>query len=487
MPANLRAQDKAAALDAMILEGIDQWQIPGLVATVVHDGEVVFEKAYGVRNLQSGIRVDRQTLFNMGSTTKAVVCLALGILVDRGKLKWEDKVYEHLPEFQLSDPYIREEARVMDLLTHNLGIGEADLLWVIDSTSTTETLRRFAGTEKTSPIRGGFVYNNLMYAVAGEIIRSVSGKPWSQFVEEEIFRPLEMSHTVALASEMISRPNRATPYTNVPGEGILETPYNLSDQIGAAGMIYTCLEDVEHYLLMLEQGGLYKGQALVTPETFAFLFEPHTLIGKEAFYPTQQLTQPHWRSYGLGWFQHDYLGHKLDFHTGSIAGLVAIAGIMHDTNTAVYVMANMDHAELRHAILYKAMDLWALDAPDRDWHREVFALYDGLRQQAAQQEDTLVAQRQKSALPRLPVAAYAGTYLHPVYGQAQVVPTANGLDLIFNEFATFHLQHWQYDAFRSDTRNTFLSRLMVNFQIGADGAVSEFKTLGNTFVKSTKQ
>ena len=485
-PMPLMAQQKAEALDAMIREGIQQWKVPGLVAAVVHEGEVVFEQAYGVRNLETGAAVDRQTLFNMGSTTKAVVALALGILVDRGKLKWEDKVYEHLPEFQLSDPYIREEARVMDLLTHNLGIDEADLLWVIDSVSTANTLKRFAQAEKTFPVRGGFVYNNLMYAVAGEVIRAASGKPWSVFVEEEIFQPLEMTHTVARAAEMAQRPNRATPYVNVPEEGILEAPYDLSDQIGAAGMIYTCLEDVQHYLLMLEQGGVYKGKALVTPETFAFLFEPHTLIGASAFYPTQQLTRPNWRSYGLGWFQHDYLGQKLDFHTGSITGLVAIAGIIHDKNTAVYVMANLDHAELRHAILYKAMDLWALEKPDRDWQKEIYDLYDGLRQKALQQEADLVAKRQTGTLPRLALPAYAGTYTHPMLGKARVVQTDAGLDLVFNDFATFHLEHWHYDTFRSDTRNRYLTRLMVNFNFGADGAVSTFEALGKTFRKTAE-
>ncbi len=480
----LGAQSKAEALDAMIREGMEQWKAPGLVATVVQNGEVVFEKAYGVRNLQSGAPVDRQTLFNMGSTTKAVVSLALGILADRGKLRWEDKVYEHLPGFRLSDPYIREEARVMDLLTHNLGIDEADLLWVLDSTSTEETLRNFARAEKTFPVRGGFVYNNLMYVVAGEVIRAASGKPWYQFVEEEIFRPLEMTHTVARATEMVKRPNRATPYFSDPEKGILEAPYTLSDQIGAAGMIYTCLEDVEHYLLMLEQGGVYKGKALVTPETFAFLFEPHALIGAGAFYPTQQLTQPHWRSYGLGWFQHDYRGHKLDFHTGSITGLVAIAGIMHDRNTAVYVMANLDHAELRHAILYQALDLWALEDPGRDWQQEIFDLYEGLRSQALQQEADLKAKRQAGTSPRLPLAAYAGTYRHPMLGEARIVQTDSGLDLIFNDAASFRLQPWHYDTFRSDTNNRYLMRLMVNFAFGTDGAVSRFEAMGQTFEKT---
>lgn len=476
-------QDKPAQLDAMIQQGIQDWEIPGLVAAVIQDGQVVFEKAYGVTNLETQAAVDSNTLFNMGSTTKAVVSLALGILVDRGHLKWEDKVSTHLPEFQLSDPYIRDEARVMDLLTHNLGIDEADLLWVIDSASTSETLKRFGDTKKAFPVRGGFVYNNLMYAVAGEVIRAVSGKHWADFVTEEIVVPLEMTNTVARASDMVKVPNRATPYVSVPEHGILKAPYDLSDQIGAAGMIYTSLEDVTHYMLMLENGGTYKDKTLVSPETFAFLFEPHTLIPKGPFYPTQQLTKPHWRSYGLGWFQHDYRGEKLDFHTGSITGLIAIAGILHDKNTAVYVMANMDHAELRHAILYKALDLWAFDDDSRDWHTEVFDLYNGFKTQAAAQESELKSKRKTGTKTRLPLADYAGTYTHPMLGTAQIKPSGKGLELSFNGFATFNLNHWHYDTFRSDIHNRYLMELMVNFGFGANGAVSELEALGQSFQK----
>ena len=479
----MQAQTHAEQLDAMIQKGIQDWEIPGLVATVVHDGEVVFEKAYGVTNLETKAAVDSNTLFNMGSTTKAVVSLALGILVDRGQLKWEDKVYNHLPEFQLSDPYIREEARVMDLLTHNLGIDEADLLWVIDSTSTEETLKRFGGAKKAFPIRGGFVYNNLMYAVAGEVIRAVSGKHWTDFVTDEIFLPLEMKNTVARASDMVNVPNRATPYVSVPEHGILKAPYDLSDQIGAAGMIYTSLEDVTHYMLMLENGGTYKDKTLVSPETFAFLFEPHTLIPKGPFYPTQQLTKPHWRSYGLGWFQHDYRGQKLDFHTGSITGLIAIAGILHDKNTAVYVMANMDHAELRHAILYKALDLWAFDDDSRDWHTEVFDLYNGFKTQAAAQESELKSKRKTGTKTRLPLADYAGTYTHPMLGTAQIKTSGKGLELSFNNFAAFNLSHWHYDTFRSDIENRYLMELMVNFNFGTDGSVTKIEALGQSFQK----
>jgi len=187
-----QAQSSTQRLDAMIRQGMDDWHIPGLAAVVVSGGEIAFSRVYGVRDVETRSPVDPQTLFNMGSTTKAVVCMALGILVDQGKLSWNDKVRDHLPEFRLSDPYITEEARVQDLLTHNLGIAQADLLWVLDSVSTGETLRRFALAKKAYPVRGGYQYNNLMYAAAGEVIQAVSGKHWTEFVREELFEPLEM-------------------------------------------------------------------------------------------------------------------------------------------------------------------------------------------------------------------------------------------------------------------------------------------------------
>ena len=137
----------------MIVQGIKDWQIPGLTAVVVKDQKVIFKEIYGVKNLINKEPVDEFTLFNMGSTTKAVICMALGVLVDQGKLDWNDKVRKHLPSFQLSDPYITEEARIKDLLTHNLGIAEADLLWTMDSVSTKNTISRLKHSQKVYPLR----------------------------------------------------------------------------------------------------------------------------------------------------------------------------------------------------------------------------------------------------------------------------------------------------------------------------------------------
>lgn len=477
----IEAQEKTERLNSMILQGIEDWHIPGLAAVVVKNGEVAFSRVYGVRDISTKAAVDRETLFNMGSTTKAVVCIALGILVDEGKLNWEDKVRRHLPEFRLSDPYITEEARVQDLLTHNLGISQADLLWVLDSVSTSETTRRFSMAEKTYPVRGGYQYNNLMYVVAGEVIRAASGMHWTDFVEKRIFLPLEMNRTVAKVSDIFEAGNYVTPYDYKEGEGLIEVPHNLSDQIGAAGMIWTSAADMENYLKMLVAGGNYNGMRLLKKETFSYLFRPHALIPPGDFYPTVQLTQPNWTSYGLGWFQHDYRGHKLDFHTGSIGGLVAIAGIIYEKKTAVYVLANRDHAELRHAILYKAMDQWAFGDSGRAWHREIFDLYEEIRKKGVEKENELVAERIKNTETTLPLEAYTGTYNHPMLGNIVISRDPSGIKVRFNDFLTFKAAHWHYDSFRTSSENIYRSEMLLAFHLGSDGKVGEMEAFGERF------
>ncbi|MGB5508586.1 serine hydrolase [Robiginitalea sp.] len=478
------SQDKTKDLNAMLLEGIEDWHIPGMTAIVVQNGEIVFSEVYGITEVETKTPVNRETLFNMGSTTKAMVAMALGILVDQGKLQWTDKVREHLPEFRLSDPYITEEARVQDLLTHNLGIAGADMLWFMDSVSTAQTLKRFALAPKAYPLRGGFEYNNLMYVAAGEVIHSVSGMPWSAFVKKYLFEPLEMERTVARASDIFKAGNFVSPYFYTAEEGYIEVPHNLSDQIGAAGMIWTCTADIEHYLQMLVGKGVYKGKTILKPETFKYLFEPHALIPKASFYPTQALTDPNWTSYGLGWFQHDYRGEKLDFHTGSIGGLIAIAGVIHEKNIAVYFLANRDHAELRHAFMYKALDLWAFDDGDRPWHKEVFELYEGFRKESLGREKALVEKRVQNTRPTLQLAAYSGAYTHPMLGTAEVRNTASSLEVRFNDFLGYRLEHWHYDTFRSVEKDDFQQKPVFNFSLGAEGQVETIEAFGETFTKT---
>lgn len=481
----ISAQQKAnnKKLDAMIVKGMKDWKIPGLATIVVKDGEVVFNKTYGVKNLETKEPVDGNTLFNIASTTKAVVAIAMGMLVDDGKLNWDDKVIDHVPYFKLSDPYITADARVKDLLTHNLGIGNADALWTVDSLSTRETIEKFQFAQKAYPLRGGFTYQNIMYAVAGEVIAAASGKPWNEFVTERIFQPLEMTRTQALAKDIFKVGNYVTPYSNDPEDGLVEVDYGFSDQIGPAGMICSTANDVSKYLTFLVNDGVYKSDTLVQPKTFKYLFEPQSFLGNSGAYPTNALTKPNWNTYGLGWFQQDYKGHKLDFHTGSLFGLVAIAGILHDKNTAVYVFANLDHAELRHAILYKAMDLYAFNDDSRDWHTEVFDLYEGLKKKNLEKSKKKLAERVKDTNPSLPLEAYEGSYTNDMLGTGKISVQDAKLQVNFNDFISYDLEHWHYNTFQTNKDPRFLEKIMTHFELDANGKINQFEFMGEVFSK----
>ncbi|WP_339657451.1 serine hydrolase [uncultured Maribacter sp.] len=470
-------------LDAMIVQGMKDWKVPGLATIVVKDGEVVFQKAYGVKNLKTKEAVDENTLFNMASTTKAIVAIAMGMLVDDGKLNWDDKVTDHVPYFKLSDVYISADARVKDLLTHNLGIGNADALWTLDSLSTKETIQRFQFAEKTYPLRGGFTYQNIMYAVAGEVIAAASGKPWNEFVQQRIFNPLEMTRTQAIAANIFKAGNYVTPYLNDMEEGLIEVDYGFSDQIGPAGMICSTAHDMGNYLTFLVNDGVFKSDTLLQPKTFKKLFEPHSFLGTTGTYPTNALTKPNWNTYGLGWFQQDYKGHKLDFHTGSLFGLIALAGIIHDKDLAVYVFANLDHAELRHAIMYKTMDLFAFNDDGRDWHTEVFNLYQGFKKEGIEKVKKDEAERVKNTKPSLPLLDYEGTYKNKMLGSVQVALLNGKLQINFNEFITYSAEHWHYDTFITNKDPRFYKKLKVNFDLNEAGKSSRLNIMGEVFIK----
>jgi len=477
-------RSKSKKLNAMIEKGMREWKIPGLSALVVKDGEVVFQKVYGIKDVETKELVDENTLFSMGSTTKALIAISIGILVDQDKVSWEDKVIDHLPSFKLSDPYILANARLKDLLTHNLGIGDADLLWVINNLSTTETINKFKYAKKTYPLRGGFTYQNIMYVVAGELIEAVSGEHWSVFIENNILKPLEMNRTQTKSKDLIKAGNYTSPHQNNLEDEIVKVGFTFSDQIGAAGMVWSSTKDVRNYLTFLVNDGIFNKDTILKPKTFQYLFKPHSILTESA-YPTTVLTKPKWSTYGLGWFQQDYRGNKLDFHTGSLPGLVAIAGIIHDQDIAVYVFANLDHAELRHAIMYKAIDLYAFNDDKRDWHKEIFKLYSGFRENTKEAITNRAKERVLETSTSLSLNQYSGTFQNEMLGIVNVALVNGQLQIDFNNYLNFKMEHWHYNTFiTKKTPNGGLDKLLISFNLKASGKIEYLKAFGEKFIKN---
>ena len=485
------SQDKSQIIDDFARKGKELWQIPGMSLVIVENDSTIFKSTYGVKNYSTREKVDTKTIFSMGSTTKAFIAMGLGILVDRDSIGWNDKVVDHLPDFKLSDPYITNDARVKDLLTHNLGIGNEDRLWTTDSTSVEELLSNFSKSERKYSLRGGYTYQNIMYVVAGRLIEKVSGKTWQEFIQYNILEPIGLECTLTWSRDIFEYGNHTYPHMIDYEEGIVNVPFTISDQIGAAGMMWSCVDDMEKYLSFLLNNSEVDGLRILSEKTFNYIFEPQIIIGS-SFYPTSKLTKPNWRTYGLGWFQHDYRGLKIDMHTGSLQGLVAIIAMVRDKNIALQVFANMDGAELRHALVYKIFDLLLFDDNSRDWNSEVFELYNERSERYKKSYFESFENRDKSKKLSYELKDFVGKFSNDMYGDIAVtLRTREGkkskkkyyLNLdVNNNIKNFDLEWWEGNTFLTDKDEKWLEKLFVDFK-EEDGSIKSLKIYNVKFDK----
>jgi CubicO group peptidase (beta-lactamase class C family) len=473
-------QDKVDVLDKYIEASRNAWKVPGMAVTVVQDDKIIFAKGYGVRELGKDAKVDTETLFGCMSTTKAMTAVAIGMLVDEGKLTWDDKVVKYLPAFRIADPYVTNELRVRDLLTHNTGVGNADFLWgFTPEIGSDEIVRRMQFATQEYSLRGGFVYQNIMYLVAGKVIEKVSGLSWERFMNERLFAPLGMKNTFPTYEYNRKYENRSSAHFEIIGK-IRPIPEDSADPVAPAGAVWSTADDIGKWVNFMLGNTTVNGKQLLKPETYAELLRPQVVIPPSGgFYPTAALTKPHWTTYGLGWFQHDYRGEMVSFHTGSLDGRTAIIGLIPDKKIGVYVFGNLDHAEVRHALMYKVFDLFAFGDNSRDWSTDFKALYDGLKKKADKAVEDAKAKRKTDTKPSLPLGAYAGKYADPFFGEMTVELADGKLRLIVGKEINATLDHWQFDTFSTNWNREWWSANLVSFQLAPDsGEVESFNLDG---------
>jgi CubicO group peptidase (beta-lactamase class C family) len=465
----------AASFDAYTTQAFKDWGAVGLAVAVVKDGRVVFAKGYGVQELGKPAAVDTNTRFSIGSTTKAMTAAALGMLVDDGKVRWDDPVIKHLPWFQLYDPYVTREITVRDLLTHRAGLGSTDFLWYESDNTPEDVLRLVRYARPAYSFRSGWIYQNVMYAAAGAVVAAASGMSWEDFVRTRIFAPLDMRGSVPTLAGTRGQSNVASPHDKVKDK--VQVIENASvDQVNAAGSIWSSVADMSKWMRFMIDSGRVNGKALLKPGTWNELLTP-VYVMPAGFYPSAQLTKPKFNTYALGWFQQDYAGRRLNYHTGSIDGMVALIGIIPEERFGVYVLGNLDHVEVRHALLYKAIDTW-LGTGTRDWSADLRAIYGRMQAQGDSAQARMEARRIKDTKPSLPLEQYAGTYVDSLYGKAVVTYEDGALRVRTGSRRAGTMEHWQYDTFRVNWDAAWRGSPMVTFALGADGKPAEARMGG---------
>ncbi len=459
--------------------GMDLWNVPGMAVAVVNRDEALFQKGFGSTAIDGGRPVDEHTLFAIASTTKAMVVAGILMLVDEDKLSLDDLVIKHIPELHFSDPLLTQQVMVRDLLAHRTGLPSTDLWAFFQNMPLDEQIRRLQTVEPSAPIRTRLIYQNTMFEIAGLIIERLSGQRWDRFLTQRLWQPIGMLETYGAREQIPTVQSHVTPYYFINDQlevAKWDWPAELAD---AAGSVWSSIHDMSLWAQFLLRGGVTDNkQRLISEQGFEQMFVPHQLASPGDFYPTVELTQPNWRSYGLGWFQQDFQGRMINFHTGSLGGLIAIIGLDRGDNQAVIVLGNRDHAEMRHALLWEVMDKSDGDTR-RDWNQDIFELYE---KAAKERENKWQKTRQKrltNTRPSLDRVAYTGTYRSAKNGDIIIASSGHKL-LLKATLLEREIKHWHLDTFLMEYEPWQLHEF-VTFQIAPDGSVISLKVFADNF------
>jgi CubicO group peptidase (beta-lactamase class C family) len=415
------------SLDSYVAKALVEWKIPGASVCVVKDGKVLVMKGYGVRELGTNDKVDENTLFMIGSNTKAFTATALAMLHTEKKLSLDDPVQKWLPDFKLYDPWVAKEANIRDLLCHRLGFEtfQGDFMFFDSDLTTAEMRERFGKLKPLYSYRGRWGYTNAGFMTAGEIIPRLTGKTWAEYLEERIFTPLGMNNTIALSKDISTANNKATAHTVWMGE-LKKIPYGRIDAMAPAGSISSSVNDMSKWVIAQLNNGKIGDKEVIPASAIAQTWLPHSILGNGG----PMFNTGHFALYGLGWFLEEYNGKKVVSHTGGVNGFVTSVTLVPEEKLGIVVLTNTDANGFFEALKLELMDA-CLGLPYRNYHKVAL---ERQRTGEAEQEKRIKLKRDSIATKpqtALSLAAYTGEYVHELYGKMNIQIEKNELIMRF--------------------------------------------------------
>jgi CubicO group peptidase (beta-lactamase class C family) len=474
-----------ADLDNYVSTAMAQWEVPGLAMAVVKDDKVVFAKGFGKRKLGEDKAVDAETLFAIGSSSKAFTAAAIGMLCDDDKLSWDHPVQKHIPDLQLHDPYVTRELTIRDLLCHRCGLPRGDFIWYGTIHDRSEVLRRARFIKPQWSFRSHFGYQNIMFLVAGEVVGKTAGIGWDDFVKQRLFLPLGMKSSNTSVASLSSSDNVATPHSKIE-KSVQPIAWRNIDNVGPAGSINSNVTDMAQWVRLQLGEGSVDGKRLISGAAIKEMQAPQTVIPRDKNYE-RIYPDAHFLAYGLGWFLHDYQGRKVVEHGGAIDGMRAEVALLPEEKLGLVILCNRGGTALPSALAFHVFDLY-LKAAKRDWSADLLGKVKELEKEAEKAQEKEEAERAKETKPSLDLSKYAGSFSDDLYGDAEVKVEDGKLTLTRGPNFVADLEHWHYDTFRAKYRDRVVEPQLVTFDLDESGKVAGLKlaTLGRLAIRPVK-
>ena len=461
------------------MKTIAAFHIPGAAVAIVQNDRVVYAKGYGVTELGGTTPVAAETLFGIGSTTKAFTTAAMAMLVGEQKMSWDDPVRKYVGYFHLDDPCADSLVTLRDIVSHRTGLSRHDELWDNTALTREQVIRAVGAVKLSKPFRSAYQYQNIMFITAGEAVAAASGIPWNDFVRTRIFQPLGMNDTAITLAEFNASKHASGHSYNRRLDYVTVRAAADDDNLAPAGSIKSSARDMAQWLRFQLADGAIVGKRLVDADALRETRTPQTVVRLEG--ETKLLNpEANMLNYAMGWSVSDYHGVLLVGHAGALNGFRAQVGLLPQQNAGFVVLINLGRGYSIIGVRNSLIDL-ILGRPARDWD----AYYLAAEKETDSKEDAMHADREAKRIRDTKLsrelAAYAGTYTNPAYGTATVTLENGALVLRWNR-VTAPLRHFNYDTFRAESEPDDVEE-EVMFRLGSDGEVKTMTLFGEEFAR----
>ena len=460
-----------AKIDETVKKAFEVFKPTGLAVAIVKDSAIIYQRALGYADAGIKRPVTTTSLFNIASCSKAFTAACIAILVDEGKLKWTDKVTDYFPEFKLADDYITRQLTVEDLLCHRSGLGTffGDLLWYNTEYTDEEVMMRMRNEPITRRFGIEFGYQNIMFMMAGDLVKKLTGQTWSEFVDSRIYTPLGMVQTRPSNDELSKDQDIAYGHINNKVLGI----YDFNAAKSAASM-YSNIEEMSIWTMLMLNKGKYNGNQIISPSGITRILEPHTILGASN---SQKQHGINFYTYGMGWFIYDYNGKKIAEHDGGMPGYISKVTLIPEQKMSIIILNNGNDFYVNSALIGDLMDI-LVKGKEFDWIGE----YSAIKTRSDSYEESSNRKRIESRIsdtrPSLNPSGYTGTFRDKSYGDAEIKLEGEKLLLTFlpsKKVFTGELEHWHYDTFKVVFKDEYLTFGLITFSFDSAGKVTGFK------------